>query len=68
MASPTHNVFFVQDIGQEKPFWRQIGVAWSHQSGKGFQMKLDLLPADFSAGDIVALAATEKPEEQAQAA
>jgi len=65
---PTHRVFFVQEIstgenGKAKPLWRQIGVAWSHRSGKGYQMKLDLVPADFSAGDIVVLEATEKPEE-----
>lgn len=65
---PTHNMFFVQDIGAEKPFWRQIGVAWAHQTGKGFQVKLDLLPADFSTGDLVMLEAEEKPEGQAQAA
>ncbi len=71
---PTHKVFFVQEIektdelNDAKPFWRQIGVAWAHQSGKGYQLKLDLVPADFSAGNIVVLEATEKPEELGQAA
>jgi len=70
---PTHKVFFVQEIngaseGEQKPFWRQIGVAWGHQSGKGFNMKLDLLPADMSTGELVMLEATEKPEEQQEAA
>ena len=65
---PTHNVFFVEDIsptdreGESKDFWRQIGVAWSHRCGKGFKLKFNLLPADMSAGDIVMLEATEKPE------
>lgn len=65
---PTHRVFFVQEIdqpageGESKAFWRQIGVAWSHKSGQGFNLKLDLLPADMSAGELVILVATEKPE------
>ena len=62
------NVFFAQDIGQDKPFWRQIGFAWAHQSGKGYSMKLDLIPADFGSGDLVVLEASEKPEEVAEAA
>ncbi len=71
---PTHKVFFVQEIGTAgetadmKPFWRQIGVAWAHRSGNGYQMKLDLVPADFSTGDIVVLGASERPEEATQAA
>ena len=71
---PTHKVFFVQDInstneaGKTNPLWRQIGVAWSHRSGKGYQMKLDLIPADFSGGDIVVLEATEKPDDMQEAA
>lgn len=67
---PTHRVFFVEEIdnsdgeGESKPFWRQIGVAWSHNSGKGFKLKLNLLPADMSAGDLVMLEATETPEDE----
>ncbi len=73
-SKPTHKVFFVQEIstagdaGEKKPFWRQIGVAWAHRSGNGYQMKLDLVPTDFSTGDIVVLEASEKPEEVEQAA
>jgi len=35
---PSHKLFFVQpinktsDAGEEKSFWRQIGVAWEHKS------------------------------------
>ena len=71
---PTHRVFFVQDInkadeaGEKKPYWRQIGVAWQHRRSKGFSMKLDLIPADFGAGELVVLEATEKPEDVAEAA
>lgn len=71
---PTHKVFFVQDInkpddaGDKKPFWRQIGVAWQHRRSKGFSMKLDLIPADFTAGELVVLEANEEPEDLADAA
>lgn len=66
---PTHKVFFAQDLsGSEKPFWRQIGVAWAHKSGRGYQIKLDLVPTDFSSGNIVVLEESEKPENLDQAA
>ncbi len=66
---PTHKVFFVQGNGDDaKPFWRQIGAAWQHASGEGYSMKLDLVPADFSKGDLVILEASEKPEEEDAAA
>ena len=59
---PTHNVHFVQDIGASKPFWRRIGAAWEHQSGRGLSIKLDLIPVDFTSGDIVILEVSERPE------
>ena len=71
---PTHHVFFVQEVirpeegSETKPFWRQIGAAWAHKSGKGFSMKLDLLPADPSQGELVMLEAAEKPEKGQEAA
>ena len=65
---PTHHVHFVQDIGAEKPFWRKIGAAWAHQSGRGFNLKLDLVPADMSSGDIVVLEVSEQPDAEQEAA
>lgn len=45
---PTYNVFYVKDVatgeGKEKGIWTKIGVAWTHQDGKGFDIKLDLIP------------------------
>ena len=42
---PTHRVYAVSkkqrdDRGQ----WREIGVLWPHKDGKGFNLKLDLVP------------------------
>ncbi len=69
-SKPSHKVFFVQDIdradddGNAKPMWREMGVAWSHRSGKGFKLKFNMLPADMTQGEIVMLEATEMPEDQ----
>ena len=40
---PTHRAYAVTKTG-EKSFWREIGAAWPHEDGKGFNLKLDLLP------------------------
>jgi hypothetical protein len=37
---PTHRVYAVTKNG-DKSFWTEIGAAWSHQDGKGFNVKLD---------------------------
>lgn len=48
---PTHNAFFVQGEGDNTK-WTELGVAWSHKDGKGFNVKLNLLPVNFD-GEIV---------------
>ncbi len=48
---PTHRVYAVRKNEGSKSFWTQIGVAWANQDGKGFSLKLSLLPLDGS--DIV---------------
>ena len=46
-SAPTHNVFTVEDRGQnEDPFWLKIGAAWAHKDGKGFNITLSALPVD----------------------
>jgi hypothetical protein len=40
---PTHRVYAVTKNG-DKSFWTEIGAAWAHQDGKGFNVKLDYLP------------------------
>ena len=42
-SRPTHRVYAVTKNG-EKSYWTEIGAAWSHQDGKGFNVKLDYLP------------------------
>jgi len=48
---PTHRVYSVRKTNGEKSLWTQIGVAWANQDGKGFNLKLSLVPIDGS--DIV---------------
>jgi hypothetical protein len=47
---PTHRAYAVTKQG-EKSFWREIGAVWQHEDGKGFSLKLDLLP--LNGADIV---------------
>ena len=41
--APTHRAYAVTKRG-DKSFWREIGAAWAHQDGSGFNLKLDYLP------------------------
>jgi hypothetical protein len=34
----------VTKINDGKSFWREIGAVWQHEDGKGFNLKLDMLP------------------------
>jgi hypothetical protein len=41
---PTHRVYAVRKTGPDTSFWSEIGAAWMNQDGKGFNLKLNLLP------------------------
>jgi hypothetical protein len=42
---PTHRVYAViKRTGAAKANWTEIGAAWPHRDGKGFNLRLDLLP------------------------
>jgi hypothetical protein len=43
---PTHRVYAVtiKKEGQEKGTWLEIGAAWRHRDGKGYGVKLDVIP------------------------
>ena len=38
-AAPTHRVFNVTKQETEKASWDEIGAAWPHKDGKGFNLK-----------------------------
>ncbi|WP_441234502.1 hypothetical protein [Bradyrhizobium sp. 930_D9_N1_4] len=41
---PTHRVYAVRKTGPDKSFWTEIGAAWANRDGKGFSLKLNLIP------------------------
>ena len=41
---PTHRAYAVRKTGAESSHWTEIGALWPHKDGKGFNLKLDLLP------------------------
>ena len=44
--SPTHTVYTIREIGQDKSNWFEIGSLWPHKDGKGFNICLDAVPVD----------------------
>lgn len=40
---PTHRAYAVTKRGEKKR-WQEIGAAWAHNDGKGFNLKLAFLP------------------------
>ncbi len=40
---PTHRAYAVQK-SRGGSHWTEIGALWPHKDGKGFNLKLDLLP------------------------
>jgi predicted ABC-type ATPase len=42
-TKPSHKVYAVTK-GKTRNFWQEIGAAWPHADGKGFNVKLDYLP------------------------
>ena len=46
-SKPSHYVYTVRDGGEgQKDFWTKIGVAFTHNDGKGFSITLDAMPFD----------------------
>lgn len=41
---PTHRVYAVKERKSGDNTWQEIGAAWSHSDGKGFNLKLEYLP------------------------
>lgn len=48
---PSHRVYAVVKRNGDASVWDEIGAAWSHKDGKGFNLKLNYLP--LNAADIV---------------
>jgi hypothetical protein len=48
---PTHRVYAVRKTGADTSYWAEIGAAWTNQDGKGFSLRLNLMPV--GGADIV---------------
>lgn len=44
--APTHRAYSVRNFGDDnkKSYWTQIGSAWEHKDGKGFNIQLEAFP------------------------
>tara|TARA_R110001606_G_scaffold225179_3_gene373241 strand:- start:736 stop:945 length:210 start_codon:yes stop_codon:yes gene_type:complete len=60
---PTHRLFVVKERKGTKDYWIQVGAAWPHKSGTGFNIKLDAIPTD---GELVMLDKSEQPDTETQ--
>ncbi len=47
---PSHKAYVVRKSG-DKSYWTEIGAAWPHGDGEGFNLKLELIP--LGAAEIV---------------
>lgn len=60
---PTYQAFAVQKREGQDPFWINIGAAFAHQDGKGFNVMLAALPVD---GKVVLRVPRDDKEDQPQ--
>jgi hypothetical protein len=64
---PTHRIYAVRKTDADNSRWFEIGAAWPNKDGKGFSLKLNLMPvgeADIVIREIEAdkPASAEEPE------
>jgi hypothetical protein len=59
-ARPTHRIYSVTKNGDSKANWQEIGAAWPHKDGKGFNLKFTARPLD--GAEIVLRVATAEKE------
>ena len=61
--TPTHRAFAVQRREGQEDFWLNIGLAFPHKDGKGFNIMLQALPID---GKIVCREFTDDDDQPTQ--
>lgn len=59
-ARPTHRIYSVTRNDDSKANWQEIGAAWPHKDGKGFNLKFAARPLD--GAEIVLREPTAKKE------
>ena len=43
---PAYRVYSVARNGDKKAVWQEIGAAWKHKDGKGFNLQFNALPLE----------------------
>ena len=61
MSAPTHRAYTVIKREGREDYWLNLGVAFAHEDGEGFNLLLQAAPLD---GKLVLRTYKEKPEEQ----
>ena len=61
MANPAYRAYTVVKREGKDDFWLNLGVAFPHEDGEGFNILLQALPLD---AKLVLRTYKEKPEEQ----
>jgi hypothetical protein len=61
MSGPTHRAYTVIKREGKEDYWLNLGVAFRHEDGEGFNLLLQALPFD---GKLVLRTYKEQPEEQ----
>ena len=61
MSAPTHRAYTVIKREGKEDYWLNLGVAFRHEDGEGFNLLLQAMPID---GKLVLRTYKEKPEDQ----
>ena len=61
MSGPTHRAYTVIKREGKDDYWLNLGVAFRHEDGEGFNLLLQAMPID---GKLVLRTYKEKPEDQ----
>lgn len=59
-SRPTHRIYSVTKNGEDKARWTELGAAWPHKDGKGFNLKFNASP--FGECEVVLRAVKSKQE------
>ena len=59
-SRPTHRIYSVTKNGEDKARWTELGAAWPHKDGKGFNLKFNASP--FGECEVVLRAVKAKQE------
>jgi hypothetical protein len=59
---PAFVAYHVSDQGRGRKFWTRLGSAWTHKSGEGLTIFVNVLPIDFD-GRIVLMPPKEQDDD-----